>query len=406
MTSTATRGRGFDPLDPELGRADGPHRERFWPVLLALQRSSPVFRSDARGGFWAVTGFDNVNQAARDWETFTSAEGAEAVPLEAGETGFRLIPAEVDPPRHRELRKLLNPAFRIGAVHRYAAEFQRMADSLVDEFADRGACDFVAEFAMPFPGEVFFRCFLGLDPERSLAVRRMVDSMLMDPANAAEAFTEFVPWCSEVVDERRQAGPQGDVLDAIVDGVDSGLLDSTDQFSALLTIIGAGIETTAMGIGNIAMHLAADPALRERLRGADLSQACSEFLRFEAPVPAMGRVATRDVELGGQLIKKGDRVVLYFGAANRDSRAWTDTDRIDIHRPDAERHLAFGTGPHRCLGLHVAQLELVTATRTILERIPDLRLDPTNPITWRTALTRGPAGLPVLFTPSGGERTG
>jgi cytochrome P450 len=402
MTSTATRGSDFDPLDPELGHADGPYCERFWPVLLSLQEECPVFRSDARGGFWAVTGFDNVNQAARDWETFTSAEGAEAVPLESGETGFRLIPAEVDPPRHRELRKLLNPAFRIGAVHKYTAEFERMANSLFDDFVDRGSCDFVAEFALPYPGEVFFRCFLGLTPDRSVAVRRMVDSMLMDPANAAEAFTEFVPWCTEVVDERRKAEPRGDVLDAIVEGVDSGLLDSTDQFSALLTIIGAGIETTAMGLGNIAMHLAVDPVLREQLRGADLSQACREFLRFEAPVPAMGRVATRDVELDGELIRKGDRVVLYFGAANRDPRVWPDTDRIDVCRPGIERHLAFGIGPHRCLGLHVAELELVIATRTILERLPDLRLDPNDQITWRSALTRGPSRLPLLFTPPKG----
>jgi cytochrome P450 len=399
MTVAPTEARDFDPLDPGLAAAAGPQCERFWPVLLSLQRECPVWRSEARGGFWMISGFDDVARVARDWETFTSAQGAEAVPLEAGDTGFRLVPAEVDPPKHRELRRILNPAFRLGAVHRHAEEINRIADDLFDGFVERGSCEFIAEFANPFPGEAFFRCFLGLSPERSLAVRGLVESMLLDPANAADAFAEFVPWCAEVVAERRDGEPRGDVLDAIVEGVDTGLMDATDQFSALLTIIGAGIETTAMGVGNIAMHLAADPVLRERVRGEDPWRVADEFLRFEAPVPAMGRRATRDVEVGGAHIRKGDRVVLSFGAANRDARAWDDADEIDFARPNVDRHLAFGIGPHRCLGLHLAQLEMVIALRCITERMPDLRPDPAGEITWRTALTRGPATLPLLFTP-------
>jgi cytochrome P450 len=192
------------------------------------------------------------------------------------------------------------------------------------------------------------------------------------------------------------------VLDALVHGeIDGRPLTDTERLETMLTLIIAGLETTANAIGNAIMHLAADAALRDKVIALDdVGSACDELLRFEAPAPGLARTCTRDTQLGHQRIAAGDRVLVYYGSANRDAEVWKDPDTIDITRPDARKHYSFGFGIHRCLGAHLAELELRIALEELLKRLPDLRLDPGQQIAWRNAFSRGPAQLAVLFDPA------
>jgi cytochrome P450 len=402
---------GFDPLDPSLAEPDertGGLTERFWTILGQVQARCPVAHSDAHGGLWILTRHDDVVRAGQDWETFSSAGGAAPVPFDDGGLGFRLVPLETDPPLHRGIRKLLNPFFLPAAVAALEDETRAIAVELIDALQACGACEFMSQYAVALPAHVLFRTLLGLGVDTIGDALHWVDRLVMEPEAAMEVLMELMPWCYSHL-EARKAVRRDDVLDAVVHGLVDGErpLDEFEQVEVLVLLIIGGLETTANALGNIGLHLATDPELRDRLAGmtgARLTRACDEFLRYEAPAPGMGRTVGRDVEVAGRQLRAGERVILYYGAANRDPEVWKEPDRLVLDREDANRHLAFGTGPHHCLGSHLARLELRVGVEELLRRLPDLRLDPSHQLTWRTAFSRGPAKLPLVFSPGGSAR--
>lgn len=403
MTETPTYRDCFDPLDPSLAApdhssAEGPS-ETFWSTLRAMRQECPVTRSEAYGsGQWIVTSHEGVRAVARNWGSFSSQYGAGPIPFDEGEAQFKLLPQDLDPPVHRDHRKVLNPYFNIDTVAAREQEIREIAGEIIDTFGDQGSCEFMSSFAVPFPAQVFFRLFLSLPSGDLHEVLGWVDQMVMHPETAEAVMGKFAPWIAGML-QAREAERRDDVLDAIVHREFGGHpLTNEERVHTVLTLIIGGLETTANAIGNAVMHMAADAALRDRVMAMDdVSAACDEFLRLEAPAPGIARRCTRDTQVGDQTIAAGDRVVMYYGSANRDAAVWQDPDSIDVNRPDAHKHFSFGFGVHRCIGAHLANMEMKVAIEELLRRLPGLRLDPEHEINWRNAFSRGPAQLALLF---------
>jgi cytochrome P450 len=282
---------------------------------------------------------------------------------------------------------------------------RRVANALIDAFIENGRCEFMEEFAAQYPARVFFEEILGLPADQISGSFDAVQRIVMNPGSTLEPLMVLMPWCQEVLTARRDEQRRDDVLDALVHGMVNGErpLTLTEQVQMLITLLIGGFETTSSAIGSAVLHLATDMKLQHALSatGADIETACEEFLRFEAPVPAIARTATRDTELTGCPIKKGERVLIYYGAANRDPAAWHDPDRLDIARENAKRHVTFGKGIHVCLGANLARLELRVALTTIVQRLTKIELDPSpeKSLSWRNGQTRGPLHLPITFRP-------
>lgn len=381
----------FSPLDPRLA-AD------FWSTVDDLRERCPVNHSDQHGGLWTFSRYGDVRMIGLDWKTFSSADSV--APVAFTNDDFKMLPIECDPPQHKGLRKLLDPYFTASAIEARSAAVRRLAVTLIDQFSERGSCEFMTEFALRFPALSFFEVLMDLPGEAVLEVTEAVDLLVFQPERAAEAFSEMAQWCSRMFALRRSQSRRDDVLDALLFGqVDDRDLTEKERLQMMINLIVGAMETTANGLGNMALRLAQDPGLQDRCRRlADLRPAVDEFLRIEAPAPAFGRTVTKDTEVDGQQIPAGARIVASLGSANRDPRTFTDPGQLRIGRANAAKHVTFGIGPHHCLGVHLAKLEMRIGLEEILQRMPDLSLDTEQPIRYRNALSRGPLELPLRFT--------
>jgi cytochrome P450 len=369
----------------------------------AIRERCPVAWSDAAwsekdSGFWLLSAFDDVTSAAQEWRTFSSANGA--APIQFDLSVFRMIPLETDPPVHRNVRRVLTPFFAAEASRNAEQGIAGFVGSLLDGCVAKGTTDFLLDFCVPLPSRVFFEIFLGEDPEQIAEMIDIIDTLFATPEAAAERAPDILGWAAAVLEGRRADGRKDDVLGAVAHAGNEPdfTLDEFERMQIVMMLIMAGMETTASGLGNVAYRLATDDDLRVSLRGIDepaMDRAVDEFLRFDSPVPAAGRTLTTDTELGGCPMHAGERVTLSWTAANRDPKAFAgDPDVLDVLRPDANKHLAFGAGQHRCLGLHLARRELKAAIRGIVE-LETFELVPGTEITYRAGPATCPAALPI-----------
>jgi cytochrome P450 len=384
----------FDMLSKSLA-------ERHWEQLAEL-RKCPVGKSNLYGGVWLLSTYDDVMTAARDWQTYSSASGSAPVPLNTG-GDIKLMPIATDPPLQRELRRLIDKHFGPKKVAAAKEDVRKGAAALFEKFQQRGECEFVAEYAAAFPANTFFQYAFGVDPDATGRVTGWLDHMLHAPNEAAESVQAFFGWTKELLDGRRESGPRDDVLDSLLTGTVNGReLTDAECAMIMMNLIIGGIETTTHVLGNVMHHLAARPAIRERL-GADrglIPAAVEEFLRYESPADARGRAATCPVQVGGAHIEPDDRVALFYSAANRDPAKYDDPDEIVLDRfaGRAAPHLSFGAGPHRCPGSHLARLEIAVTIEETLDRLADLSLAG-DEIEYVYGLTRGPVAVPITFRP-------
>ncbi len=350
----------YDPLSEELRRdREGVYRR--------LRDEAPAYL-DPEGRFAALSRFDDVRDAAVDWQTF-SAVTAEARIL-------RPIITDLDPPRHGERRGLLARAFTPKRVADLEPRLREMARSLVASFADRGSCDVMAEFASLFPSMVMGE-LLGLPPELLGEFRSITESVMRirgpeDNASPVErADAAFAPLLAA-----RRAEPRDDLLSALIaasEGDDPLGEDEILGFCYLLLV--GGNDTTTNLIGNGMELLARHPDQRAELVADPtlIPAAIEEMLRREPPNQHNARQTTRDVELHGTVIPADTRVLLLWGAANLDEREFPDPERFDIRRrPD--RHLALGHGAHFCMGAALARLELRIAFEELLACMPEFEV--------------------------------
>lgn len=386
----------FDITDPELAAHP-------WEMYASLRAESPVARGDKHGGYWAITRWADVRQAAKDQATFCSAQGA-TIPR----TGLPVpgIPVESDPPDHHLYRMLLLPLFRPDKVAAYRAYIENLSHRLIDAFADDGEADLVGQFARRLPPRVIAR-LAGIPEDHADIIVKWPELMRQSAvageaeANAAAA-GELSSYLLQRLAEKR-AGPSDDILSLLAHGmIDARPIGEPEALGIMLTLVTAGFGTTVNGISSALYLLGTHPEARQALieDRSLMPAAIEEILRIESPVQMMARTATRDVAIGDVSIAAGDKVGLLFGSANHDEKRFPEADAFEIQR-SPNPHLAFGFGAHRCLGEHLARLEMDIALSAILDRLPDYELADPAALRWTNSMNRGLTSLPVRFPPAG-----
>jgi cytochrome P450 len=392
----------FNPMDPEFV-ADP------YPMYRRLQADDPVHHSPL--GFWVLTRYADVIASLRDPRlikepiaAFVAARFGMAVP-----PGLGLSMLDRDPPDHTRLRGLVSKAFTPKALERLRPDIQRIVDGLLDDVDRHGEMDLIDEFAYPLPVNVICD-MLGVpvrDHERfrqwGLDIARGLDAIMLPPDSEvgqrsvagrralAEYFRELIA--------ARRASPRDDMLSALIAAEEAGdKLNEDELLATCILLLVAGHETTVNLIGNGTLALLRHPAELRRLRDDPgiIGTAVEELLRFDGPVQRTARIPSEDIVIGGRTIPKGEMVMPFLGAADRDAAQFPDPHRLDLTRAD-NRHIAFGMGIHFCLGAPLARMEGQIAINTLLRRLPKLALATDTPQFRQSLTLRGLQSLPVSF---------
>jgi cytochrome P450 len=372
-----------------------------YPVYRRLRDEAPLYH-DEEYGVWAFSRFEDVYRVARDWETFSSREGND---LDDGHQLFEPAGdlAGMDPPAHTRLRAALRLAFSPSRIKaRFEPEVRLKARRLIDRFADRGSADLAQELARPLPAEMICT-WLGFPDEDHPQLLDWFSHMLDRvpgqralPGSALDARDRMRAYIQEAAAERRTSS-RDDLLSTIVQAEAAGTISRDEIVGCSVLLFMAGITTTSGLISNSLLNLDRFPDQRDLLRREPerMPAAIEELLRFDAPIQALLRTTTRDVQESGAVIPAGARVSLIWASANRDERRWPDPDRLDIDRAP-ERHISFGEGIHHCIGAPLARLEASIAFEELFARIPSYAV--TGPIRRVTTPTdRALESLPVEF---------
>jgi cytochrome P450 family 142 subfamily A polypeptide 1 len=391
------------PANPEVDLLDGrfyardPHPHFAW-----MRRHAPVYYDEPRG-IWAVALHEDVQRVSKDPETFCSA-GSSRPDAPA-------IPSMInmDDPLHKRRRNLVNRGFTPRRVADHEPRLRAICRELIARVLPRGRCDFVRDFAAPLP-MIVIGDMLGVEPADRDRLLRWSDELIEGTTAtappevreaAARAFAEYAEYHRGVVAERR-ARPREDLVSVLVHAeIDGERLDDDALLQESLLILVGGDETTRHVISGGMEALIRNPDQRAALarEPARIPVAVEEMLRWVTPIQNMNRTATRDVELRGETIRKGEKVLLLYPSANRDERVFRDAARFDAAR-DPNPHLAFGGyGTHHCLGASLARLELRVAFEELLAALPDLELASDAPPPLRPSnVIVGIESMPVEFT--------
>ena len=320
-----------------------------------------------------------------------------------------------DPPNHTRLRSLANKAFSPRVVENMRAHIQAITDQLIDNIEKTGRMDVINDLAYPLPVTVICE-MLGVAPEYRDQFKSWADDLALflgDIRRAVEhvevarrSALDMIDYLRGIILQCRE-NPRDDLITALVAAEEEGDGFSDDELCSMFVLLQiAGHETTTNLIGNGLLALLQNPGEMQKLRETPplTETAVEELLRYDSPIQNTGRFATEDMEIAGHRVAKGDYIRVYIGAANRDPARFPEPNRLDITRHD-NRHLAFGFGPHFCLGAALARLEGQIAIGTVLDRFPELRLEPPyspdSPLEdfpWRQNPTfHGLASLPVVF---------
>jgi cytochrome P450 len=379
-------------LAPHLDLFDPSHSERLWEVLSYARTACPVLKTDADEGYYIITRYDDLRTVLEDPGTYSSVQaGLRGVPLP-------MPPLTEDPPRHIEYRRALNKYLSRSFLGRYEADVRDTARTLLDNLVPRGRFDFMTDYAIPFTSRNLARVILD-DSNAERIQRAIAIATRISSEGDPQAFFDMAALAEEFLRDRADSGSQrDDVLSAIVNGTVEGRpLTLQEQVGATMIMFTGGLDTTKAALGNIASHLAGDAALEQRLRDPEWIKAdLDEFLRYESPITFMARTVTRDTELGGCPLKPGDRVAVHYASANRDESRFEHADRLDFDRR-RNPHAAFGLGPHRCIGMHFARLQIEVAFGELLSRVTNLRIPQDAQVQTAVGIVLSPEHLPVTF---------
>jgi len=378
-----------------------------YPELAEARRQHPVQKLDSSlmpheegQEVFFVYRHEDIAQVLRDAETFSSAH---IIDLIMGPVMGEYIMLGMDDPQHRRYRALVSTAFRQKVLAQWENELVvGVATELIDAFAGRGRAKLVREFTFPFPTQVISG-ILGLPREDYRQFQRWSTAILsfftkLD--EAVQASQEVKDYMAVILAERRRE-PREDLISELAHAeLDGERLSDEEIFSFLRLLLPAGVETTYRATGNMLFSLLSNPEQLAAVRAdRDLvPQTIEESLRLETPLLNITRLATRDTELSGVSIPASSTVMLMLAAANRDESRYAEPDEFDIHRESPKPHISFGHGPHACLGTHLARLEMRVSLNLLLDRLPNLRLDPAGDDPHiRGQVFRSPTSLPVLF---------
>ncbi len=401
--------RVIDLVSPDVFATGHPWDQYAW-----LRANDPVHRHHEPDGtgFWAITKYEDIRTISRQPKLFSSyAKGVMVEdPDEGALAAQRQMMLSMDPPQHDRFKLLVSRGFTPRNAPRLGPRITELAQEIVDDVIESGSCDLVSDVAGRLPSGLIAE-LMGIprsDGERLYELTEVMHTTDYDaapPEKQMAAMVEMLGYAQSVADTKR-ACPADDLattlVQAEVDG--QGLTDAEFQWFFLL-LVNAGGDTTrnllAAGIELLFEH----PDERRRLSGdldGLLAPAIEEMLRYTSPVAHFKRTVMEDIELRGRRLAAGDRVVLFYASANRDEDVFDHPDRFDVGR-DPNPHLAFGGGgPHLCLGMHVARIEVAAMLREIVSRMPDL--EPAGePVRLRSSFIAGIQTMPVRFTP--GRRT-
>ncbi len=394
----------IDLVSPEtFARSGHPWDQYAW-----LRRNAPVYwHPEADGpGFWAITKHDDVRTISRTPKTFSSFEKGVMLPDpdDLGLMAQRLMMLSMDPPQHDRFKLLVSRGFTPKNAPLLRPRIEELAREIVEAALAKGSCDFVSEIAGRLPSGLIAE-LMGMpreDGERLYDLTEIMhtnDDTVAPPHVKAAAIGEMLGY-AQTVAERKRSEPGDDLATLLVNAEVDGdrLTDGEFQWFFLL-LVNAGGDTTRNLLAAGLQLLFDHPEQRERLVAnpdALLGTAIEEMLRYASPVSHFKRTVMHDTEIRGQKMKTGERVVLFYGSANRDEDVFVRPDEFDIGR-DPNPHVAFGAGgPHLCLGMHVARVELAVMFRELLARMP--HIEPNGPIErMHSSFIAGIHSMPVRY---------
>jgi cytochrome P450 len=380
-----------------LSLADPAVQQCPYPMYATLHRDAPVYR-DATMNLYLITRYEDVVAASLDWEAFSSEidmrRDVAVADVSPSDELYRRegwvvadVLSQIDPPRHTIFRRIVDRLFTGPAVKRLHNYLDAHVCELIDRFAARGEADFLAEFALLLPIGVIADQ-LGLPRTAAADIKRWTDAYIesFNPTISAEHKLEctrrIIEFQKYFMGKRaeKMAEPAADLLSmlAVAERPDGARLSDEEYLALCAQLMVAGNETTRNQLMASMLMLIEDPALQHRLRTNPglIPRFIDESLRLESPAQGLYRRCTRDVTIGDTTIPAGAIVLLMFAAGNRDERQFPHSAQLDLERPNAQRHLAFGHGIHSCIGRTLATAELTIAVTRLLERLDNIRLRP------------------------------
>lgn len=380
----------FDPFDPAIAESV---IDRFGEI----RQRSPVTRIGLNGGIWLVTGYEAARTVLGDYRTYVSSDGIVFPPTPKHPDP----PIETDPPLHREFRTLLNPYFSRAGLSPHAETIQAIAHAAATAATASGHCEILGDLATPIAVASLIRVTFDLRDDTDSELMRQASEAVSGFAQkfSIEAWQALQTCIARVIRSRRESGiERDDALAAILNGTVAGRpLTEEERLGVVTVIFAGGLDTTRGAITSIIYRMTQRPELEHRLRDPALLRSdLDEFLRFDSPVSMLARHVTADTELGGQRLKAGEWVLVCFGAANRDDAMFPHPEQLDFDR-ESNRQIAFGSGVHRCIGLHVARMQIQAAMAAFLSRATNVRLAEGSSVEWVGGLARRIVALPVEF---------
>ena len=377
------------------------HEDPF-PYYRRLRDEAPAYHNPDLG-FWALSRHADVLEALHDYETYCSRYG---ITLEARSPLPMMI--TMDPPDHTKMRRLISRAFTPRRIAELEPHIRSLSTRYLDAMVAQGDCDLIGEYAGKLPMDVISR-MLGVPDEDQDMLRHWTDLMLIReedvpdiPPEGEEAGTHIFEYFLEDV-RRKREHPGDDLTSSLLElEVDDVKLNDVEIVAFCFLLIIAGNETTTKLLGNALYWLTRFPDEKAKIVTDPglIPDAVEEILRYEGSTQLMARTLTRDVEMHGERMEGGTRVLLLLGSANRDERVWDDPDRFDITRDKSTQHLSFGHGIHVCLGAPLARLEMRISLEEIHRRIPDYEVDFDGCERIHSGNVRGYSKVPIRFTPT------
>lgn len=377
-----------------------------YPIYEKLREHCPVARSDAHeGGFWVLSRYEDVRQALRDHERFTSGP---SISIPALGTRRRLIPLEIDPPRHSVFRTLLNPYFAPARVAALEPQIRAITVDLLEAMRAKGGGDVVAEFCFRQPVMTVWRRPLLGEPvpipgreneDRPLVFQEWVHDLKHVPERSAAAATEIRQYLQLILDDRK-AAPQDDIptmLRAAV--VDDKRLEDDEILDVLFLLFMGGVETPAGALANMFLFLVTHPTEADALRVDQslIPEAIEEIIRLYGPSQGLRRTIAADLEVGGRQLQAGEPVLLLVNSASRDGEVFPDPDKFRLDR-HPNRHMGFGAGIHRCIGAPLARVQMTIAMQEAFRLLPGMRLADDAPLQYSVGINRALRGLRIRLT--------
>ncbi len=384
-----------DPTPDQFDLFDHEVQSNPYPFYHAMQAHCPVYRLP-QNGFYLISDYADLRAVLMDHETFSNQVLRHSV-LQKGdnskifadilrERGWEpyLALQRADPPEHRKYRKIIDRVLNAKHALSVVPRMQQLAKELIDRFIDKGECDFVEEFALPFPGTIIAEQ-IGLDASEVGTFKKWADNGLSlfsrllsadEMRAAAEIELEMQHYLVGVFEARKKE-PKNDIISYLVNTVDGEEPLTMQEMQAVMNqVVIGGYETVISAFCHGMWTLIRFPDVTAELRTdrSLIPNFINESLRWESPTQGLFRVTKKDVELGGTHIPAGSVCLARYGAANRDPAMFPDPDRFDLHRENSNSHLAFGTGIHFCPGSTFARHEMSVAWNAILDRMDNLEL--------------------------------